>query len=110
LDLAYWRTHLPRYPTIAFRAGVEGEVVLRVDVGADGRAIGVVVEQSAGNPHLDRAAMEALRTHPFLPATAAGQPVIGRTRVTAPFVIGGRTLDTTRAVDLRSEPTAASSP
>jgi len=108
LDAAYWRSHLPRYPAAAFRAGIEGEAVLRVEVSAEGRAIGMSVASSSGSRDLDRAAMEALRTHPFVPATANGRAVIGRTRVSVPFVIGGRQWEAGSMIDMRS--VAAPSP
>lgn len=104
LDAVYWRTHLARYPAAAFRAGVEGQVVLRVDVSPQGRAIAVVVETNSGNRNLDRSAMEAMRTQPFAPAMAGATAVIGRTRVTVPFVIGGRVPAPGQLTQMRSEP------
>lgn len=92
LDSAYAHAHRARYPLAAFRDGVEGQTVLRVDVAADGTVSDVLVEASAGHRDLDRAAMESLRRQPFAPAMASGRAVLGRTRVTVPFVIGAQVM------------------
>lgn len=66
---------LPRYPTAARRRGLEGRVVLRVFVGADGRARSVNVRSASPHPILDEAAVETLRRWRFEPARQAGAPV-----------------------------------
>lgn len=66
---------LPRYPTAARRRGLEGRVVLRVFVGADGRARSVDVRSASPHPILDEAAVETLRRWRFEPARQAGMPV-----------------------------------
>jgi periplasmic protein TonB len=63
----------PRYPTLAREAGLEGEVLLRVLVGKDGRVKEVHVDQSI--PMLDPAAIEAARTWVFKPALTNNRPV-----------------------------------
>lgn len=47
---------VPSYPVELAKAGVEGRVILRVTVGADGRAEHVRVETSSGNAVLDESA------------------------------------------------------
>jgi protein TonB len=66
---------LPRYPLAARRRGLEGRVVLRVFVAADGRARSVNVKTASPHPILDEAAVETLRRWRFEPAYRAGVPV-----------------------------------
>ncbi|MBE0530427.1 MAG: energy transducer TonB [Rhodospirillales bacterium] len=66
---------LPRYPMAARRRGLEGRVVLRVFVAADGRARSVSVWTASPHPILDEAAAETLRRWRFEPARQAGVPV-----------------------------------
>jgi periplasmic protein TonB len=54
--IAYGEAPPPPYPGIAMRRGWQGEVLLRVKVGADGRALEAVVERSSGHRLLDRVA------------------------------------------------------
>src|SRR5690606_16590080 len=49
----------PEYPRSALRAGLTGRVVLRIDVGTDGRPREVVVVESSRHRVLDRAAVPA---------------------------------------------------
>jgi protein TonB len=65
----------PRYPAAARRRGIEGEVLVRVAVGLDGRAERIAVVRSSGSALLDEAAVEALERWRFQPAQAGGQPV-----------------------------------
>jgi protein TonB len=51
----------PHYPIEALRAHRQGLVRLRVQLGAQGRVLGTVVQQSSGDPLLDRAAQAAVR-------------------------------------------------
>lgn len=64
----------PRYPPLARRRGWQGEVILRVQVGIDGRALSVEVEQGSGHALLDREAREhVLKTWRFEPARIDGR-------------------------------------
>ena len=62
------------YPVIAKRQRLEGTVLLRVLVGADGVPQRIDVERSSGHSVLDRAAREAVMTWRFEPGTRNGQP------------------------------------
>ena len=73
--LALGRNPPPRYPVAALRRGEGGTVVLRVNVGADGRADDVAVARRSGSRELDRAAMVAVRDWRFKPATRNGREV-----------------------------------
>ena len=64
----------PAYPEAARREELEGEVVLRVLVGPDGRVESAEVESST-SPVFERPAREAMLQVRFTPATRGGQPV-----------------------------------
>jgi protein TonB len=65
----------PRYPVSAQRLGLEGRVVLRVEVSAEGIPVCVEVEQSSGHEILDEAALAAVREYVFVPASEDGRAV-----------------------------------
>ena len=71
----------PRYPP----SMNTGEVVLKVEVAADGTASGVTVDRSSGHVDLDDAAMEAARQWKFVPAYKDGKAVAGKVRVPVRF-------------------------
>ncbi|OLG64097.1 energy transducer TonB family protein, partial [Xanthomonas oryzae] len=77
----------PKYPPAAFRAGVQGEVILIVDVDANGNVTNVSVEKSSRNRDLDRAAMDAARKWKFNASTVNGQKAAGRARVPVNFAL-----------------------
>jgi protein TonB len=68
-----WRD--PPYPQQARQQGVEGTVVLRLTVGADGRARDVRVSRSSGHAALDRAAVSHVKKARFSPALKEGRRV-----------------------------------
>lgn len=68
LNAAYLSNPAPRYPQAARRAGEQGTVTLRVLVRRDGSPSRVEIERSSGSPHLDAAALEAVRGWRFVPA------------------------------------------
>jgi TonB family protein len=68
--------HAP-YPAEAEKAGVEGDVVLRLDIGKDGKVAKVEVVESAGHG-FDEAASAAAEKFLFDPATRNGTPVAAR--------------------------------
>jgi protein TonB len=65
----------PEYPPRSRRLGEEGLVLLEVEVLPDGRAGTVRVLQAPDYPRLVDAAIEAVRSAAFRPATADGRPV-----------------------------------
>lgn len=65
----------PRYPLSARRRGLEGRVIVRVFVEADGRARSADIIQSSQYAILDVAAVEALQRWRFDPARQSGLPV-----------------------------------
>lgn len=65
----------PRYPDIAIQRRWEGTVLLRLEIGEDGRVGNVEVSRSSGHPVLDAAAVRAVRTWRGEPARRGGRPV-----------------------------------
>lgn len=75
----------PTYPTMSKRLGEQGTVVLRVLVKADGTAGAVEVKSTSSFPRLDQAAMEAVKTWRFHPATSDGKAIDEWYQVPIPF-------------------------
>jgi protein TonB len=65
----------PVYPAPARQRGIEGRVVVRLVVGADGVPAEVRVAQGSGSDLLDAAAVDAVRQWRFEPARRAGVAV-----------------------------------
>ena len=87
-QIAYDHAPPPPYPSLARRRGWEGDVLLRVRVGADGRPREVVVERSSGRRMLDQAASEhVLAKWRFQPALEDGRQVDAWARVPISFRI-----------------------
>ena len=89
VDISSKNMNPPRYPPAAARSGIEGTVILIIDVDASGNVTNVSVEKSSRNRDLDRAAMEAARKWRFNAATKDGRPSAGRVRVPVDFTLGG---------------------
>ena len=65
----------PAYPAGPRRLGIQGTTLLRVHVQADGRIGDVLVEQSAGHPELDDAAVDAVKRWRFEPARRGAEAI-----------------------------------
>jgi protein TonB len=76
----------PVYPEAARRAGVQGDVLVQVLVGRDGRVRDARVVRSI--PPLDSCAVAAVRQWVFKPALVAGQPVAAWVAVPVQFRVG----------------------
>jgi TonB family protein len=75
---------LPNYPTLAKRAGAEGDVKIRAHVDTSGHVDSMIV--MPGSPILlQEAAMRALLTWKYEPAKLNGQPVSANVEVTMRF-------------------------
>jgi len=62
-----------KYPPAAVRQHIEGKVLLKVLVGADGSPQEVTVEKSSGHRELDQAAIAAAKTWMFNPGSSGGK-------------------------------------
>ncbi len=76
---------MPPYPASARRRGIEGTVVLRVEVSAAGRALSVEIARSSGSDALDAAARDTIARWRFRPATRGGEAIATTTSVPVRF-------------------------
>jgi periplasmic protein TonB len=67
-DVAYLANQPPAYPLAARRRGIEGRVLLRAQISAQGTCLQARVERGSGSELLDRAALEAVKKWRFVPA------------------------------------------
>jgi protein TonB len=65
----------PVYPPRAVELNQQGEVLVHVRLDPEGTAVEIVVHRPSGFQMLDRAAVAAVRSWHFLPATRDGRPV-----------------------------------
>lgn len=84
-DAAYLQNPPPVYPSSARRSGVQGKVLLTVNVTASGTAGNVAVASSSGHSLLDTAAMEAVRRWKFIPAKRGSEIVEAKVLVPVEF-------------------------
>lgn len=77
----------PYYPLAALQAGIEGRVVLRVQISATGRAAKILVETSSGTSSFDESAIAAVRDWQFAPARRQGLAVMHEVLVPVRFRI-----------------------
>jgi len=85
VDAAYLDNPAPAYPSISRRQREQGRVLLRVRVGADGRAESVEIAASSGYDRLDLAAQDAVRRWRFVPARRGAQAVAAFVNVPISF-------------------------
>ena len=74
-NVAYLNNPRPAYPPVARRLGLEGVVVLRVQVSAKGTPEQVVIAQTSGASLLDDAALKAVQGWTFVPARRGETPI-----------------------------------
>jgi periplasmic protein TonB len=65
----------PVYPPRAVELNQQGEVLVRVRLDPEGAAVEIVLHRPSGFQMLDRAAIAAVKSWHFLPATRDGRPV-----------------------------------
>jgi protein TonB len=81
------RQVIPSYPSSARRLGIQGTTMLRVYVAADGQVTDIQVEQTAGHPDLDRAAIDAVRRWRFEPGRRGAEAIGMEVRLPVQFVL-----------------------
>jgi len=74
-DVAGLNNPPPPYPLAARRRGMEGRVVLEVQVSAEGRCSEARIRESSGYALLDDSARQTVRRWHFVPASRAGMAV-----------------------------------
>ncbi len=79
----------PRYPEAARKQGVEGAVVLRLNIDVTGRVRQATVVKSSGRGDFDHAAVETIESRwRYRPARSWGKPVESSEVVRVCFVLG----------------------
>lgn len=84
-SVSYVREPVVRYPPLSRRMKEQGLVVVRVLIGADGRAAEVSVQRSSGYDRLDAAACEAVRRAEFRPYVVGGRAIAATALVPIEF-------------------------
>jgi protein TonB len=79
----------PPYPLAARRLGLQGRVLLAVQVGADGVCNQVLLKRSSGHAVLDDAALGTVRRWRFIPARRGDEAVASWVDVPVTFRIEG---------------------
>lgn len=69
------KKHVPVYPRLAQRVGLEGRVYVQALVDVSGDVHKAIVGRSTGAPILDQAALEAAYKYKYKPAMRDGKPV-----------------------------------
>ena len=88
VDISSKNMNPQRYSPASARSVIDCDVILVLDVDANGNVTNVSVERSSRNRDLDRAAMEAARKWRFNPSIVNGQKAAGRVRVPVNFTLG----------------------
>ena len=73
----------PEYPEEARQKGIEGPVVVNLDIGRDGRVLEAKVV--SGPPLLTQAVMDAVKQWVFKPHSVNGELIPMQTRITLTF-------------------------
>ena len=72
----YLNNPAPASPSLSLRLQEQGQVVHRVLIGLDGKAISAQLLTSSGSERLDRAAREAVMQWRYVPGKKGGNPTI----------------------------------
>jgi TonB family protein len=80
----------PQYTAAARQAGIQGQVLLEVEILKDGNVGTVVVKQSLDKSPggLDEVAMAAMKQWKFTPAKKDGQPIASKLTIPVRFALG----------------------
>jgi protein TonB len=84
-NAAYLNNPPPAYPHSARRRGIEGRVLVRAEVLADGRCNRVELKKTSGFDPLDQAALEAVKKWRFVPARRSSQSIVAWVEVPITF-------------------------
>lgn len=82
---AYLSNPPPVYPLSARRRGIEGTVLVRAEVSAEGACLRADLKKSSGAEMLDQAALEAVRKWRFVPARRGAVAVVAWVEVPVTF-------------------------
>jgi protein TonB len=84
-NAAYLNNPPPAYPLSARRRGIEGRVMVRAEVLADGSCNKVELKKTSGFEPLDEAALEAVKKWRFVPARRGSQSIAAWVEVPITF-------------------------
>jgi len=84
-NAAYLNNPPPGYPLAARRRGIEGRVMVRAEVLADGTCNRVELKKTSGYDLLDQAALEAVKKWRFVPARRGSQSITAWVEVPITF-------------------------
>ncbi|MGZ0080214.1 energy transducer TonB [Methylomonas sp. YC3] len=87
LDAHYADNPKPSYPAIALRQGLQGRVMLRVQVTEEGMSETVMIERSSGYEILDESAVEAVKQWRFTPAKRGETAIASSVIVPIVFIL-----------------------
>jgi len=87
---AYLQNPKPPYPPLAFRARIEGKVIVIAEVLPDGRAGQVRILESSGNEMLDQSALTTVKQWKFTPARKDGVIITQAVRIPITFSLKNR--------------------
>lgn len=87
--VAYLDRSMPLYPVSARKRGIEGRVLLQVEIDAAGLPTSIRLAESSGSDALDRAALDAVRHWRFKPARRANHPVAATVTIPIHFKLDG---------------------
>lgn len=86
-EAAYLRNPKPAYPSLAKRRGMQGVVLLYVEVSPDGHPLAVTVKKGSGYSILDKAALKAVWAWRFAPAMRGSTPVRAGVEIPIRFIL-----------------------
>lgn len=86
-DVAYLSNPKPVYPRAAKRRGMQGTVVLEIEVSVDGKPLSILIAESSGFKILDVAAKKAVSDWQFIPAQRNGVAVVASVDVPIRFIL-----------------------
>lgn len=89
-DAAYLKNDPPAYPLSARRRGAQGTVIVRAEIGADGRCGQALLKTSSGHAMLDEVALAAVRGWRFVPAKRGVKPLAAWVEIPIVFKLTGR--------------------
>ncbi|MBS4097139.1 MAG: energy transducer TonB, partial [Sulfuricella sp.] len=84
-NAAYLNNPPPAYPLAARRRGIEGTVLVRAEISAEGECLRVELKKSSGTEMLDQTALEAVKKWRFVPAKRGSQAVTAWVEVPLTF-------------------------
>jgi protein TonB len=87
---AYLQNPPPPYPPLAFRARIEGKVIVIAEVLPEGRAGQVRILESSGNDMLDQSALTTVKQWKFTPARKDGVIITQAVRIPITFSLKNR--------------------